>query len=373
MKRWIKIITIIFISVWAVSVPVDVAAQNICGESETVVYGDTLREIAARCNTTVAAILEANPALANPDMILVGQQLDMPDPPEESDGSRTYLVQPDDTLYRIAQQFDTTVAELLDMNPQISNADFIYVGQQLQVPALPEPEPPGEVTISPTSGPPGTEVTVQAEGLPANIPAEIAVGRYRSEYDVSKSVRTNAEGELITQVTIPEFSDPDEKWVVVIIPEGDHSASIGSNVFTTTIPQSPGPTFEEVQIYLVALEEGEVGCGDELVAVERDIEPTPAPLTAAIEELLAMEERMLGQSGLYNALFRSDLQVEDVELEDGKATIILTGDLQTGGVCDEPRIEAQLRETALQFETVDEAEILVNGTPLEERLSSQGR
>jgi hypothetical protein len=40
-----------------------------------------------------------------------------------------------------------------------------------------------------------------------------------------------------------------------------------------------------------------------------------------------------------------------------------------GGVCDNPRVEAQLVETAMQFPGVMEAAITINGTPLEEALS----
>jgi len=39
-----------------------------------------------------------------------------------------------------------------------------------------------------------------------------------------------------------------------------------------------------------------------------------------------------------------------------------------GGVCDEPRVQAQLRETALQFSTVDSVSIFINGIQLEDAL-----
>jgi hypothetical protein len=42
-----------------------------------------------------------------------------------------------------------------------------------------------------------------------------------------------------------------------------------------------------------------------------------------------------------------------------------------GGVCDSPRVQAQIEQTALQFSTVSEVEVFVNDTPLEEVLSQQ--
>jgi hypothetical protein len=55
----------------------------------------------------------------------------------------------------------------------------------------------------------------------------------------------------------------------------------------------------------VALEDAgasgkEIGCGDSIIPVDLNVEPTAAPLTAALEELLAIDERFYGQSGLYN-------------------------------------------------------------------------
>jgi hypothetical protein len=146
-----------------------------------------------------------------------------------------------------------------------------------------------------------------------------------------------------------------------------------SNSPTPKPPASP-PASQTVQIYLIALEDqgisGElIGCGDSLVPVRVSIAPTQGVLRAALETLLGVKQSYYGQSGLYNALYQSNLRVEDVRIESGLATIQLTGSLLLGGVCDNPRVEGQLRATARQFSTVQNVEILVNGTPLDELLS----
>ena len=105
-----------------------------------------------------------------------------------------------------------------------------------------------------------------------------------------------------------------------------------------------------------------------MIPVEVEIELTIAPLTAAMEELLALDSREYGQSGLYNALYRSDLTVESIDIEKQEAIIELSGTLRVGGVCDEPRVRAQLRQTALQYETVDRVSLYIDGTPLDELL-----
>ena len=84
-----------------------------------------------------------------------------------------------------------------------------------------------------------------------------------------------------------------------------------------------------------------------------------------------MDSEYYGQSGLYNALHNSDLRVGPIDIVNREAIIDLYGDLSLGGVCDNPRVDAQLTQTALQFSTVDAVTIRVNGTPLEELLSGQ--
>jgi hypothetical protein len=127
-------------------------------------------------------------------------------------------------------------------------------------------------------------------------------------------------------------------------------------------------------VYLISLgDDGqagkEIGCDDSVVPVEVEIEPTGAPLTAALNELLAIETREYGPSGLYNALYRSDLRLDSARVVNGEAVIRLSGTLRLGGVCDNPRVQAQLEETALQYRTVNRVSVLIDGSPIEEFLS----
>lgn len=136
----------------------------------------------------------------------------------------------------------------------------------------------------------------------------------------------------------------------------------------------PPARIDRVKIFLVALgDDGKagkaIGCGDSLVAIERQVEPTSEPLKAAYQELLSIHDREYGQSGLYNALYQCDLKVDSVTLVAGKATVRLSGQTLLSGTCDMPRAEAQLTEPALQFSTVKEVAVFVNETPLEQLLS----
>ncbi|MBK8904101.1 MAG: GerMN domain-containing protein [Anaerolineaceae bacterium] len=235
-------------------------------------------------------------------------------------------------------------------------------------------------SISPTTGTAGTAVQLTASGLPANAQVELGVGLVASEYDIVASAMTDANGNLNALVQIPETAEANNQWVVVV--EGPSGAKTISNEFNVVASDTgdggdTGAQFDETQIYLIALEDdgqsGEpVGCGDSAVPVTIDIEPTIAPLTAALENMFAIDEQYYGQSGLYNALYQSNLSVQGIDINNRHATIALTGDLQAGGTCDVPRIEAQLTETALQYSTIDTVSITVNGQPLNELLSAAG-
>ena len=136
------------------------------------------------------------------------------------------------------------------------------------------------------------------------------------------------------------------------------------------------PEMQTVKIFLVATGDNGasgtlIGCGDSLVPVTQEIVPTQGVLRLALELLLGLKQQYYGESGLYNALYQSDLTIADLRIDNGKATIQLAGRLLLGGVCDNPRVEAQLVETARQFSTVKEVEIFINGRPLKDVLSEK--
>lgn len=130
----------------------------------------------------------------------------------------------------------------------------------------------------------------------------------------------------------------------------------------------------EVKVYLVALDDNGkngiwFGCDDSLIPVNRTVQPTGAPLTAALDQLLAMpEEYNQGGLHLWNDWKGTNLKVKSVSIKNGTATIHITGRLNLGGTCAAPRIKEQIRTTARQFRAVKKVNVFVNGTLLEEIL-----
>lgn len=145
---------------------------------------------------------------------------------------------------------------------------------------------------------------------------------------------------------------------------------------------SPTPTAglssQEVSVFFIALDDNgksgkQIGCGDSLIPVETTVSAADdaSAIQATLELLLATEWANHPASGLYNALSQSALRVESVSVEGGTATAHLVGTVMMGGVCDTPRFKAQLEELVLQFASVQEVFIFINGEALNEVLSQQ--
>ena len=139
--------------------------------SYTVQKGDTLYQIARQNNTTVDALVAAN-HIANPNMILSGQTLEIPEsghvanPPVAvgttpvTNSSGIYIVKSGDTLYKIAVHYGTTI-EALAMANKITNVHHLAVGQVLVIPGT------ASTTSSSTTGTSAfPEATTNITGVP---------------------------------------------------------------------------------------------------------------------------------------------------------------------------------------------------------------
>lgn len=103
--------------------------------------GDTLSAVAVCYNTTVAALVAANPGI-NPNYIYYGQVLNIatvrttvvPAPrPRQTVYRRVYIVQPGDNLFGIAARFGRDVYAVAKANGLL-NLNYIFVGQALVIP-----------------------------------------------------------------------------------------------------------------------------------------------------------------------------------------------------------------------------------------------
>lgn len=103
-------------------------ATNISDNYYTVQKGDSLYAIANKFNTTVEKLKEINNLSSN--MLSIGQKLKISSSSSNTD-TNVYTVQKGDTLYAIANKFNTTVDEIKKLNNLTSNA--LSIGQKLKI------------------------------------------------------------------------------------------------------------------------------------------------------------------------------------------------------------------------------------------------
>ena len=94
----------------------------------TVKSGDSLWSIANRYNTTLAELRRLNNLTS--DVLQIGQVLRIPS--SSTSNTTTYTVKNGDSLWSIANRYNTTVAELRRLNNLTS--DVLQIGQQLIIP-----------------------------------------------------------------------------------------------------------------------------------------------------------------------------------------------------------------------------------------------
>ena len=100
------------------------------GNYYTVKSGDSLWSIAKKYNVSVSDLKEANGLTSS--MLSIGDVLKIP-VIEEEVKENIYIVKSGDSLYKIAQNYDTTVSEIMKLNNLTST--LLSIGQMLQIPS----------------------------------------------------------------------------------------------------------------------------------------------------------------------------------------------------------------------------------------------
>lgn len=114
-----------------------------------------------------------------------------------------------------------------------------------------------------------------------------------------------------------------------------------------------------------------IGCGDSAVATSTGpIRHTDA-VQPAVRALLANHSQYIGASGLRNALWQSRLTYRRHAMRGTTVVLYLDGTFRLGGVCDIPRVKAQLEYTAKRAAGAAHAIVYVGAQTLDQVLSQK--
>ena len=114
-----------------------------------VVKNDTVWALSQKFGVSIKSIEQLNHIDQNTNLIYVGQDLQIPnkDAQAPKNNTHTYTVQSGDSLWAIAQKFNTSVDHLKQLNGLTSN--LIYVGQTLKVDGQASAQPAKAATPAP--------------------------------------------------------------------------------------------------------------------------------------------------------------------------------------------------------------------------------
>jgi LysM repeat protein len=297
--KFIKITSLFILICSFLSAPPQVYAQEPCGESYVVQQGDTLTGIAIFCDTTVEAILDANPGI-DPTRLFIGQRIEIPPPEQE--------------------------------------------------PAQPT------VSISPACGPPGTEIQVEGRAFPAMTILEIELGEQTAParvFVLVERLRSNANGRFSTTETIPKTASPGDSWIAVVLTRaGSPRVEVASNPFfvtsavdrgvSTTYIVQPGDTLRSIastfDVTIAALlsanpeitDPSLITVGQRLIIPARaagepavEISPTCGPAGTELEVLVSNFPEN-SQVEISRGIYRSNSSIIDRDITEGQGELETT-------------------------------------------------
>jgi lysozyme len=201
--------------------------------------GDTLSGIALKFNTTVSALLRANPNLNSSSVITVGEQLAIPGSLVTSNGQSIYIVKEGDYLSAIALAQDVSLSALEGANPNISDFNLIYPGEQILIPSsvIPITGNQAQLSLTPLSGAAGSQVTILGAGFPANRVIDVSVSQPGQAVAITLSPASDSNGNFSVTVTIPANATPGSLWTITAASQ----VGGGPTVSTSFQVNSPPP------------------------------------------------------------------------------------------------------------------------------------
>ncbi|WP_144935976.1 LysM peptidoglycan-binding domain-containing protein [Paenibacillus sp. 32O-W] len=119
--------------------------------------GESLYQLSKKYNVDLDKLIEFNPQIEDPDKIDVGTKVKIPSPsipmePPESDIAHKHIVKQGDTLWKLSKKWGIPLKAMIDANPQLKNPSILMTGQLVYIPKWNpdggnQPNVPGEASL----------------------------------------------------------------------------------------------------------------------------------------------------------------------------------------------------------------------------------
>ena len=245
------------------------AADEACGHRYVAKAGETMRGIAYKCGVPLADLKSANPYLVGRRGLrsgvivsipmqasghglhaLSGNYFHTPSMETVPAGPRLsqyqggmrgphYLIEPGDTLGGIAQRYNTTVWDLMLVNPELNNPHRLLAGAYLRLPyGVGTPAPRNllartsgeDVSVVPLPTNRGTDLSIQLGDFPANKKVKIGLGTSSQNYAIITGGKTDRFGRLTTKVGVPKAFAGKTGLVVVAKTLDEQSVAVSQSI-----------------------------------------------------------------------------------------------------------------------------------------------
>ncbi|WP_010270769.1 LysM peptidoglycan-binding domain-containing protein [Paenibacillus senegalensis] len=105
--------------------------------------GDTLYQLSKKYNVPLDKLIEMNPQIADPDKLDIGMKVKVPSTSDLSPVpvdaiAHKHVVKQGDTLWKLSKQWGIPLQTMIDANPQLKNPSILMTGQVINIPKVNE-------------------------------------------------------------------------------------------------------------------------------------------------------------------------------------------------------------------------------------------
>jgi morphogenetic protein associated with SpoVID len=102
--------------------------------------GDSLFSIAQKYNVSLEEVLQLNPSIMNPDVIEVGMKVKIPtSKPGDMEIMHQHVVKQGDSLWKLSKAWGVPLSEMIKANPQLKNPNVLLTGEVVNIPKASSP------------------------------------------------------------------------------------------------------------------------------------------------------------------------------------------------------------------------------------------